>query len=88
MGAPGPEPKGEPAPAPDERPYGLDDLVAHEKRNLRLVLAIFLAAMGWYALRGRVRPGPDPGAGAQPAEARSAEGARRSTAPIGSTAPR
>jgi hypothetical protein len=36
-----------------QEPYGLDDLVAHEKRNLRLVAAVFVAAVGFYALRGR-----------------------------------
>lgn len=53
MGEPGPRP--EPAP-----PYGLDDLVAHEKRNMRLVLVVFVLAVGWYALRGRAPAVGDP----------------------------
>lgn len=49
MGEPGPHP--EPAP-----PYGLDDLVAHEKRNMRLILVVFVVAVAWYAARGRTTP--------------------------------
>lgn len=67
---------GEPEPAPPrEAAYGLDDLVAHEKRNLRLVLAVFLVAVVWYAVRGRAPTAPPP-------DARDAVGA---PAPVGSS---
>ncbi len=57
MGEPGPDP----APAsPQDRPYGLDDLVAHEKRNMRLILVVLLVAVAWYAARGRPAPSGDP----------------------------
>lgn len=52
---------GEPEPAPPrEAAYGLDDLVAHEKRNMRLVLVVLLVAVAWYAVRGRAAPSGDP----------------------------
>lgn len=49
------------APPDDERPYSLDDLVAHEKRQMRLVLLILLGAMLYFAgkrLFGDGEPGP------------------------------
>lgn len=33
----------------DERPYGLDDLVAHEKGQMRLVLLVMVLAMIYFA---------------------------------------
>lgn len=42
-----------PDPHAKQQPYGLDDLVAHEKRNMRLVLVVLLLAMAYYALGGR-----------------------------------
>lgn len=39
------------APPEDERPYTLDDLVAHEKRQTRLLLLLMLGAMLYFAGR-------------------------------------
>ncbi|MCO5165571.1 MAG: hypothetical protein M9894_04270 [Planctomycetes bacterium] len=39
------------APPPDERPYTLDDLVSHEKRQMRLVLLVLVLAMVYFAGR-------------------------------------
>jgi hypothetical protein len=32
----------------DDEPYTVDDLVAHEKRQMRFVLVILLAAMAYF----------------------------------------
>lgn len=50
------------APPEDERPYSLDDLVSHEKRQMRLVLLIMLAAMLYFVGQRLFRPpAGDPG---------------------------
>lgn len=42
----------------DERPYTLDDLVSHEKGQMRLVLLVLIVAMIYFAGR-RVAIGPE-----------------------------
>lgn len=49
----------------DERPYGLDDLIAHEKGQMRLVLLVMVLAMLYFAGQRLVGPsttGPAPDA--------------------------
>ncbi len=50
-------------PRDDERPYGIDDLVAHEKGQMRFVLLIMVLAMIYFAGQRVFGPeiGPDPG---------------------------
>lgn len=54
---------------PAERPYGLDDLVAHEKRQMRLVLVVLVVAVVGYGLRGRLGGARGDGAAAAPGSA-------------------
>lgn len=44
------------APPGDERPYTLDDLVAHEKRQTRFLLLLMLAAMLYFAGKSMLAP--------------------------------
>lgn len=49
----------------DERPYELDDLIAHEKGQMRLVLLVMVLAMLYFAgqrLMGPSQPTPAPDA--------------------------
>lgn len=51
-------------PRDDERPYGIDDLVAHEKGQMRFVLLIMVLAMIYFAGQRVIGPdtaGPDTG---------------------------
>jgi hypothetical protein len=54
------------APPDDERPYSLDDLVAHEKRQMRLVLLVLLCAMLYFAGKRLLGEAPAPDAGVAP----------------------
>jgi hypothetical protein len=59
------------APPDDDRPYSLDDLVAHEKRQTRFLLLLMLAAMLYFA--GKTLLGSReaaPGADVAPVESR------------------
>lgn len=52
-------------PRDDERPYGIDDLVAHEKGQMRFVLLIMVLAMIYFAGQrfvGSAAPPPTPDA--------------------------
>lgn len=58
----------------DERPYTIDDLVSHEKRQMGFVLLILVAAMVYFAGQRLVGP-PD-------------EAPRPDAAPVGSSSGR
>jgi hypothetical protein len=49
------------APPGDERPYSLDDLVSHEKRQMRFILLIMLCAMLYFAGKRLFGPAEDAG---------------------------
>lgn len=54
-------------PRDDERPYGIDDLVAHEKGQMRLVLLVMILAMIYFAGQRLAGPAREPAApGAAP----------------------
>ncbi len=59
-GAPQPEHPPE-APEPPEPQYGLDDLVAHEKGQLKLVLVVFLIALLYAVVQQLRGEAPWPG---------------------------